>query len=87
MSELTPQPLVLLGEFSVPFQDGLQACAERGVRGLLGCGDCCRGATGGIAEPLDLGADVGLGIQPRAGDAGVAGDLDLSDPTEPGLKH
>ena len=65
VGELAPEPLVLLGEFSVPFQDGLQTCAERGVRGSLGCGNRCRGgATGGIAESLDLGADVGLAIEP-----------------------
>jgi hypothetical protein len=65
--------LVLLGEFAVPFQDGVQTCAERGVRGSLGYGNQrCGGATSSIAEPFDLGADVGLGVKPRAGDAGVA---------------
>jgi DNA invertase Pin-like site-specific DNA recombinase len=44
-------------------------------RGALNCGECgFRGSAGCLAEPLDLGAEIGLGVEPGVGNGGVVGN-------------
>ena len=64
--------LVVVFESADAVGGGVQALQHRGVGGALtlGWGSVCRR---GSVESLDVGAQVGLGVEPGSGDAGFAG--------------
>ena len=69
--EFLAQPLVFGPQPADLAVDGLQALPQRGVGGALSSRDR-RPSTawlGAALELLDLGAQVGLAVEPRAGDA------------------
>src|SRR6516225_4924186 len=75
VGELAAEPAVFLGELAVALAGFGEPPEQGGVGGALAGGDGRGGgAAGGLAEPLDLGAQVGLVVKPGAGDAGRAGD-------------
>jgi len=67
VGELAAEPGVLFGELLVAVEGGGEPGAQRRIGGPLGGGDAVGGA-GGICrllpEPVDLAADVGLGLEP-----------------------
>ena len=77
LRERVAQLLVVLLESADPVGGGLESAQQRGVGGVVA-------VRGGAAvwwalvvpwpEPLDLGAEVGLGVEPGPGHAGFAGD-------------
>ena len=79
---MPPEPGVLLAEPCAFFQEagpfgmcGFQAAQQRGVGGALAGRDRLRaGPGGGVPEARDLGADVGLGVEPGPGHQGRGGD-------------
>lgn len=75
VGELAAEPAVFLGELAVALAGFGEPPEQGGVGGALAGGDGWRGGTaGGCAEPVDLGAQVGLVVEPGAGDPGRAGD-------------
>ena len=70
------QLLVVRIESADPVGSGLQAAEQRGAGGSLPFRRrSCRWAlVVPWAELLDLGSEVGLGVEPGSGDAGFAGD-------------
>ena len=76
LCERGAQLLVVLLESADPVGGGLQAAQQRGVGGSLPfrwrSGRWALVVPG--AELLDLGSEVGLGVEPGPGDAGFAGD-------------
>jgi hypothetical protein len=75
VGELPPEPVVLLSQLAVAVA-GFGEPPQQGCFGGSLASRDCRGwrPLGDFAEALDLVADVGLGIQPRARDPGGAGD-------------
>ncbi len=72
--ELAAEPGVLVSEGLVALQGGCEPGALGCVGGPLAGGDRNTGdAAGAVAEPLDLVADVGLGVEPGPGDGGGCG--------------
>jgi hypothetical protein len=73
--ELPAEPGVLVGECLVALEGGGEPGAQRGVGCPLACRDgASRLAVAGAAQPLDLVADVGLGVEAGPGDAGCGSD-------------
>jgi hypothetical protein len=75
VSELPAQPLVVLGQFAATGVGDFQPVQQGRVGGALtgrhGGGRCPATV---IAESLDLGPDVGLGVEPGPGDPRRVGD-------------
>ena len=74
MGELASQALILVGEFTVAAQRNVEALAQRVVGGALP--DRCRGGVSGLvvdAQAPDLVFEIGLSVEPGAGDASVVG--------------
>jgi hypothetical protein len=68
------QPLIVLGQFPVAGGGGLQPAEQGGVAAAVvgrhrrsGC------PAAEVAQPLDLVADVGLGVEPGSGHPGCGG--------------
>jgi len=75
LGELLPERAVLLGQVAVALGGCLQPAQQGGVGGSLPGGDArCRRAARGCAESIDLGPDVGLGVEPGSGYACGGGD-------------
>lgn len=67
--KLSADPLVFFGEFPIAVVGGFQSAQEGGFgRALPGRHRCARRAVAPCSQLLDLGADVGLGVEPGAGD-------------------
>ena len=72
--ELAAEPSVLVGECPVALQGRGEPGAQRGIGRPLACRDGAGGlVVAGAAQPLDLVADVGLGVEPGSGDACLCG--------------
>src|SRR5215470_10735654 len=75
LGELFAQTPVLLCQLPVALSGSFQPAQQGSIRGSLAGRDGCRGRSpGGIAEPLNLGPDIGLGVEPGPGDRCRAGD-------------
>lgn len=75
VGEPVTEPVVFLCEPADAFGGCLQPGQQRCVGGALACGDGGGGRTpGGVAEPFNFRAEVGLGVEEGPGNAGVAGD-------------
>src|SRR6266511_6124167 len=75
LGELPTESVVVPGECAVAFVGGLETAQQRGVGCALAGWDGRGGRpVGGVAQSLDLGADIGLGVEPGPGDVGCACD-------------
>jgi hypothetical protein len=71
--EGVPELLVVVFESADAVGGGVQALQQRGLGGALTLG-WGSGRRRGSVESLDIGAQVGLGVEPGSGDAGFAGE-------------
>jgi len=73
--ELPAQSVVVRGELPDACGCGLEAALQRRLGGALPRGDRARGwSPAVVAEALDLGSDVGLGVEPGPRDLRAASD-------------
>jgi hypothetical protein len=67
--------LIVLGELAIAMMGNFQPPQQRWIGGALLGGQRCSGCPAGqSAQALDLGFDVGLGVEPGAGDLGLTRD-------------
>jgi hypothetical protein len=70
--ECLAEPLVLGLEFADASRGELDTAQQGSVGGALAVGDELGDGTCSVAQPCDLGVQVGLAVVPGAGDAGFA---------------
>ena len=69
------EPLVVGLQLADALCGDLEAAQQGGVGGALAVGDGRSGdGARSVAQSFDLGAQVGLAVEPGSGDAGLAGD-------------
>jgi hypothetical protein len=75
LGEGVAQPLVVGVELADALRGELKPALQGGVAAALAVGDGARRrGMGALAQPLDLGAQVGLAVEPGTGDSCFAGD-------------